>query len=256
MSLFSSKSNNPVFNGLDKDLASRESSNAFVDSRTEVFTVKGVAVKIVAAMLFIGALTVFMAANPSVMLFFANMYLPLLIIVAIGGIGFVTLGMKNPAKANIAFIGYTIVEGVLIAFLSALFIEYAFTALLLTLCVVALTAVIYARNPEIVTDKFKAVIGVSILAIAGFYLLSFIVSLISGGSLISYYSPLSIGISIVVTFIVAARLLIDFQEIDNYRKANVEKNFEWLAALGTLVTIIWLYLEILKLLIKLSGRRR
>ncbi len=255
MSIFSKKSTNPVFTGIDKDLQSRDSGSVFTESSTDTFTIKGVAIKIVAAMVFIALLTIFMVANPKLLISIAGMYWIVLIICSIIAFVCVMVAVRSPEKAKFAFVAYTVAEGFLIAFLSAVFAEYAFTALLLTLCVVALTAIVYARNPEIVSDKFKAVVGISMAAVCGFYLISFLVSLFSGGYLIDFYSPLSIGISIVITIIVAARLMIDFQEIDNLRQEQVDKNYEWLSALGTLVTIIWLYLEILKLVIKLSRRR-
>ena len=68
-------------------------------------------------------------------------------------------------------------------------------------------------------------------------------------------SPLSIGFSIVVVIIAALNLVLDFDFIEEGSEKGAPKYMEWYGAFGLLVTLIWLYLEILRLLAKLNSRK-
>ena len=68
-------------------------------------------------------------------------------------------------------------------------------------------------------------------------------------------SMLSIGISAFVVVVAALNLVLDFDFIENGAQLGAPKYLEWYAGFGLLVTLIWLYLEILRLLAKLSSRR-
>ena len=67
--------------------------------------------------------------------------------------------------------------------------------------------------------------------------------------------PIGIGISVVFITVAALMLIVDFGMIENGVKFGAPKNMEWYGAFGLLVTLIWLYLEILKLLAKLYSNR-
>jgi uncharacterized YccA/Bax inhibitor family protein len=67
-------------------------------------------------------------------------------------------------------------------------------------------------------------------------------------------SPLSIGISLFVVVIAALNLVLDFDFIERGAKNGAPKYMEWYGAFGLVVTLVWLYLEILRLLAKLRGR--
>lgn len=68
-------------------------------------------------------------------------------------------------------------------------------------------------------------------------------------------SPLSIGFSIVVVIIASLNLVLDFDFIEEGAEKGAPKYMEWYGAFGLLVTLIWLYLEILRLLAKLNSRK-
>jgi len=68
-------------------------------------------------------------------------------------------------------------------------------------------------------------------------------------------SPISIGFSIVVVIIAALNLVLDFDFIEEGAEKGAPKYMEWYGAFGLLVTLIWLYLEILRLLAKLNSRK-
>ena len=65
-------------------------------------------------------------------------------------------------------------------------------------------------------------------------------------------SPLSIGISLVITVVAALTLLLDFDMIEKNVRSGAPKSYEWIGSMALLVTIIWLYLEFLRLLSKLQ----
>jgi uncharacterized YccA/Bax inhibitor family protein len=66
---------------------------------------------------------------------------------------------------------------------------------------------------------------------------------------------LGIGFSLFVVIIAALNLVLDFDFIENAVEAQAPKYMEWFAAFGLVVTLVWLYIEILRLLSKLRGRR-
>ncbi|MFT5153042.1 MAG: putative YccA/Bax inhibitor family protein, partial [Planctomycetota bacterium] len=66
--------------------------------------------------------------------------------------------------------------------------------------------------------------------------------------------PIGIGISVVIVIIAALNLVLDFDFIENGVEKGAPKYMEWVAAFGLMVTLIWLYIEILHLLMKLRER--
>ena len=66
---------------------------------------------------------------------------------------------------------------------------------------------------------------------------------------------MSVGFSVFVVIIAALNLVLDFDFIEQGTEAGIPKYMEWYGAFGLLVTLIWLYLEILRLLAKLQSRR-
>jgi uncharacterized YccA/Bax inhibitor family protein len=105
------------------------------------------------------------------------------------------------------------------------------------------------------TQKFKAVIVTATAGIAIFYVITFILSFF--GIRIPFLhegSVLGIGFSVFVVAIAALNLILDFDMIENGAALGAPKYMEWYGAFGLLVTIVWLYLEILRLLSKISSR--
>lgn len=107
-----------------------------------------------------------------------------------------------------------------------------------------------------VTEKLRSGIIAATGAICLFYFVMFLMRMFGvGGTLMWTASPLSIGLSVVVIGIAAFNLLLDFDFIDQGARAGAPKYMEWYGAFGLLVTLIWLYLEIIRLLSKLQDRR-
>ena len=107
------------------------------------------------------------------------------------------------------------------------------------------------------TERFKSVIMTATLGIALFYLVTWIVSMFGvqmDFMMMGNGSLLGIGISLFVVAIAALNLIIDFDMIEKGAEMGAPKYMEWYCAFGLMVTIVWLYIEILKLLSRLSSR--
>ena len=105
------------------------------------------------------------------------------------------------------------------------------------------------------TEKFKSVIIMSTMGIGIFYLLTMVLRMFGVQVSFMYDSSLlSIGISLFVVAIAALNLILDFDMIEQGAERGAPKFMEWYGAFGLLVTLVWLYLEILRLLTKLGGR--
>ena len=107
------------------------------------------------------------------------------------------------------------------------------------------------------TENFKLGVFAATGAIAVVYLINFIMSFFGSG--ISLLSPnnssmLSIGLSFGIVIIAALNLVIDFDFIEEGSEKGAPKYMEWYGAFGLLVTLIWLYLELLRLLAKMKNR--
>ncbi|NCI48674.1 Bax inhibitor-1/YccA family protein [Sediminibacterium roseum] len=106
------------------------------------------------------------------------------------------------------------------------------------------------------TEKFKSVVISATLGIAVFYLISMVLRMF-GVSMPFFYdsSALSIGISLFVVAIAALNLILDFDMIEQGAERGAPKFMEWYGAFGLLVTMVWLYLEIVRLLSKLANNK-
>jgi uncharacterized YccA/Bax inhibitor family protein len=96
-----------------------------------------------------------------------------------------------------------------------------------------------------------------VLAATGGIALVYVVSFVAGmfGANVGFLhdsSTLSIGISLVVVGVAALNLMLDFDFIEKASGSGAPKNMEWMGAFGLMVTLIWLYLELLRLLSKLE----
>jgi uncharacterized YccA/Bax inhibitor family protein len=106
------------------------------------------------------------------------------------------------------------------------------------------------------TESFKRGVFAATAGIALFYFVSMILSFFHVGNPLMYgNSWLSIGISLVVVVVAALNLVVDFDTIEQGAAAGAPKYMEWYSAFGLMVTLVWLYLEILRLLAKLNSRR-
>ena len=121
-----------------------------------------------------------------------------------------------------------------------------------TLGVFVAMLVMYRTGIIRVNDKFRRVVMSAMVGLLIFYGVSFLFNLL--GANITFFNDASligIGFSIFVAGLAAASLALDFDFIERGEKEGLPKQMEWFAALGVVITLVWLYLEILRLLAKL-----
>lgn len=156
-------------------------------------------------------------------------------------------------------ITYAVLEGAALGGISAMFESayngIVFQAITLTFAVLLVMLLLYKTRIIRVTERLRSVIIIATVSIAAVYLISFILGFFNIRLPFLYdVSPIGIGISVVITIVAALNLLLDFDFIEKGSAANMPKYFEWYAAFGLLVTLVWLYLEILRLLSKVRRR--
>ncbi len=154
---------------------------------------------------------------------------------------------------------YAAAEGFLLGNLSfmanAVYPGIAQTAVNSTFLCLAVMLVLYRTEIIKVTETFRSVMMTAIITIFGIYLINLILSIFHINVPFLYSSsPMGIGFSVIVVGFLAFNLLLDFDFIDNASRAILPKHFEWYGAFGLLVSLIWLYIEILNLLMKLQRR--
>ena len=188
----------------------------------------------------------------------------LMLVGAFGGFILAIVMMFKPNLASYIAPAYAILEGLFIGGISAYFNaifaarypNMILHAVGLTLGVALAMFLLYNFRIINVTNRLRSIIMSATLGIALFYLIVWILSLfgVSMGFGPSDGSLLSIGISLFIVGIAAFNLLLDFDAIENAAEMGAPKFMEWYSAFGLLVTLVWLYLEILKLLSKLNSR--
>jgi len=186
----------------------------------------------------------------------------LLIGAGIGGfiLALVTIFKKEWAPITVPL--YAILEGALLGGISYMYnTSYngiVTNAILLTVGILVSLLITYRSGYIKATENFKLGIFAATGGIAIVYFVNFIMGFFGSGlgvMSINNASPLSIGFSIVVVIIASLNLVLDFDFIEEGAEKGAPKYMEWYGAFGLLVTLIWLYLEILRLLAKLNSRR-
>jgi uncharacterized YccA/Bax inhibitor family protein len=186
--------------------------------------------------------------------------MPYLLIGAIGGFIVALVTIFKQAWSPVLAPVYALLEGLVLGGISA-FYEKAFKgiviqAVLLTLGVTC--ALLFAYRARIIraTENFKLGVFAATGGIALIYLAGFVMSFFGAGiPYIHESGAIGIGFSLLVVVIASLNLVLDFDFIEHGVEQGAPKYMEWYAAFGLMVTLIWLYLEMLRLLAKLRSRR-
>lgn len=185
---------------------------------------------------------------------------PWMMVGLFGGFIMAMLTIFRPSVARWSAPLYTVCEGLFLGGISAFFEQsypgIAFQAVTLTFG--TLLALLLAYKSGIIrpTEKFKLGVIAATGGIALFYLIALIVGLFGVNiALIHQGGTYGILFSLFVVVIAALNLVLDFAFVEEGVTAHAPKYMEWYAAFGLLVTLVWLYLEILRLLVKLRNRR-
>ena len=191
-------------------------------------------------------------ANPSLMV----MAIPATIM----GIILAIATIFKPVYGYVTVPLYAIVEGVVLGAISWVFESsypgIVIQAVFLTFGTLASLLLAYISGLIKATENFKLGVAAATGGIAIVYLISWVMSLFGSGiSIIQSNSLYSIAFSGFVVVIAALNLVLDFDFIEEGAEMGAPKYMEWYGAFGLLVTLIWLYIEILRLLSKLQNRR-
>lgn len=179
-----------------------------------------------------------------------------------GGIGgFITaiITVFSPRSSNITAPIYAVFEGLFLGGISAFFeAQYpgmVMRAVALTFGVFFIMLFLFRSGKIRATGKFRMGVIAATGGIALIYFISFIASMFGANVGFLYGNSLfSIGFSLVVVGIAALNLVLDFDFIQRGADARAPKFMEWYGAFGLMVTLVWLYLEILRLLSKMASR--
>ena len=187
---------------------------------------------------------------------------------ALGGFVFAMITIFKPTAAPWTAPIYAALEGVFLGALSQLieaqsmlrfgdkYSGIAMQAVSLTCGVLFMMLFVYATGMIRVTDKLRAGIVTATGALCLFYFLTILLGFFGVHMpLVFSSSPLGIGFSLFVVGLAAFNLLLDFDFIEKEPQSEAPGHMEWYGAFGLMVTLVWLYLEILRLLQKLADRR-
>ena len=185
---------------------------------------------------------------------------PLLAVGAIGGFIVALVTIFKHAWSPVTAPIYALLEGLVLGGVSAMaelrFPGIPIQAVALTFGTLVMMLLVYRSGLIRVTDKFRLGVVAATGAIALFYVVSMIMGFFGVHLFpsIAGATPLGIGISVVIVIVAALNLVLDFDFIERGAQASAPKYMEWYAAFGLMVTLIWLYLEILRLLQKVRSR--
>lgn len=176
-------------------------------------------------------------------------------------IGVLVLAIVTAFKPQLAIITgplYALTQGVAIGTISRLyesqFEGIVLQAIMATAAVFFVMLVLFVTRAIKVTDKLRGVVIGATLGIMLFYLASFILSLFTVSIPLVWDSgPVGIGFSLLIVGIAAFNLMLDFDLIERGVQARAPKFMEWYGAFALMVTIVWLYIEILRLIGKVRN---
>lgn len=184
--------------------------------------------------------------------------LPVLSIVGIlvGFVCAIVVAFK-PQLAKILGPIYALGEGVFLGAISKAYNSFqdgiVIQAVGATLGVFAVMLFLYNSRIIKVTDRFRRIVIMATIGLMVFYMISFVISLFGGSvAFLSSASLLGIGFSVFAAGLAAMNLALDFDLIERGTKEGWPKQMEWFCAFGLLITLVWLYLELLRLLAKLN----
>jgi uncharacterized YccA/Bax inhibitor family protein len=167
---------------------------------------------------------------------------------------------RSPSKARVTAIPYAFVEGLMLGgitgFAESMYPGIAINAVGLTFAIVAAMLFFYKSGIIKPTENFKLMVWSGIVGVFSLYLINFIM-MFFGNSIGFIHSNGTFGIlfSLFVVGLASMTLVLDFDFIEEAADKGLPKYMEWYSAFSLMVTLIWLYMEVLRLLMKLQSRR-
>ncbi len=242
------KANNPMFSTL---------ADQSVDSSASKASLKGVIVKTGLLLIITMIVSIYLMATE-----LSTLSYGMLIASTIIGFISVMIGRTNPNVASICGVIYAVCEGIFLGYLSAIVNSYAPgavpIAVVSTFTVFVVMLVLYSMKivqASPVMYKVLSTVGISILL---FSFMTVILSLFGNNFLSSLFFENSMFAAILCAgFIVygSFMLVINFEEARAYTEQGFDKKYEWCAALGLIITIIYIYIQILRFVALIMAKR-
>jgi uncharacterized YccA/Bax inhibitor family protein len=182
------------------------------------------------------------------------------------GLTYLVLGLIisfKPLSAQYLATPAVTVQGVTLGLISMLFdARYhgiASMALMATLSVGVVSWAAYSAGMIKPTQRFISIVQIATISVAVLYAVNFALAMFVPGNPLNgfFYSNslLSIGFSLLMIGLASANLVVDYAQADSLIEQRAPRAFAWIAAWAVTVTLIWLYIEVLRLLAKLNSRR-
>ncbi len=172
-------------------------------------------------------------------------------------VGLITCSNKQAAPVTAPV--YAVLEGCVLGSTSAgvetMYPGVVLPAVVLTFAVLSGLLILYKVSGFRVTAKFWAGVGSATWALVVLYAVTLVLDLfgLPGTAFLVQGGLIGVGLSLVVVAIAALNLVLDFDLIESGARDGAPKYMEWYAAFGLMVTLIWLYWEVLKLLVQLAA---
>lgn len=185
---------------------------------------------------------------------------PMTIFATVVGFILVMATCFNVKIAKYTAAPYALLEGIVLggvsAFFEATFQGIVIQAIMLTFASLFVMLMLYKAKLIQYTETFRSVLLTAILSVGAIYFVQIILSLFSRTIPgIFDNGPVGIIFSLVVVAIASLSLIQDFYFIESASNNLMSKDYEWYGAMGLMITLVWLYMEILRLLAKLNSRR-
>ena len=175
-------------------------------------------------------------------------------------VGIITIRKKEWAPVTVPI--YGVLQGIFLGIISnvfnSLYDGIVITAISYTLCILFALLSLYRLRIIKPSENFKLGVAAATGGIAILYAANFVMAIFGSGIPlmdINNSSMYSIGFSVFVIIIASMNLVVDFDFIEEGAEKGAPKFMEWYGAFGLMVTLVWLYLEILKLLAKMNSRK-
>ncbi len=240
------QSHNPVMNEKAYQAASAQTGPI---STGDTMTVSGAVNKTILLGLLLLATSVwsFTVANPTLMW-----------VGAIGGLIAVLVAVFKPNLSPILAPAYAGLEGLFVGSISAvyagLYNGIIFQAVTLTIALLFAMLFLYKSGLIQVTQKFRSGVMMATGAVFLVYMLNLVLSFFGISVPFLHDTGLvGIGISVVIIAIASLNLLLDFDNFEKGEAYNAPAYMEWFSAMGLIITLVWLYVEILRLLALFSS---
>lgn len=182
-----------------------------------------------------------------------------MVVAIVGGCGVALLGTFKPKTTPVCAPLYAIMEGLALGALSQIYNAHfhglPFNAILITLAVLGIFLALYATRIVRVTPGMQKAVIAGTLGIFVVYFVDMLLGLFGHSvPFLNSSGPVGIIISLFICGIAAFNLFLDFNFIERYVDQGAPKYMEWYSGMALLITLVWLYLEVLRLLSKFNNR--